>query len=111
MKGRRACAWRGAWRVGFCARLVARTPTSCVPDACRACAVAHAQFSAADVPRLDGRPPHLGLCRRGFNLIGKIQPVLIGWNVPDGVERWHNQAAELPEVGSGVREDGLLKLD
>ena len=75
-----------------------------------ACEGAYAQFSTADVLRVDGKPPHLGLCRRGFNLIGKIQPVLIGWNVPDGVERWHNQAAELPEVGSGVCGDGLLKL-
>ena len=94
-----------------------------------ACEGAYAQFSTADVLRVDGKPPHLGLCRRGFNLIGKIQPVLIGWNVPDGVEcsrwggmfpmgwnvpdeveRWHNQAVEAPEVGFGVRGDGLLKL-
>ena len=68
------------------------------------------QFSAADVPRVDARSPHLGLCRRGFNLIGKIQPVLIGWNAPDGVERWRNQAAELLEPGSGVRGDELLKV-
>ena len=32
------------------------------------------------------------------------------WNVPDEVERWHNQAVEAPEVGFGVRGDGLLKL-
>lgn len=75
-----------------------------------ACEGAYAQFSTADVLRVDGKPPHLGLCRRGFNLIGKIQPVLIGWNVPDEVERWHNQAVEAPEVGFGVRGDGLLKL-
>ena len=43
-----------------------------------------------------------GFCRRGFNLIGKIQPVLIGWNLPDEVERWHNQAVEVPTVGAGV---------
>lgn len=51
-----------------------------------ACEGAYAQFSTADVLRVDGKPPHLGLCRRGFNLIGEIQPVLIGWNLPDGVE-------------------------
>ena len=34
----------------------------------------------------------------------------MGWNVPDGVERWRNQAVEAPEVGFAVREDGLLKL-
>ena len=46
--------------------------------------------AAADAPPVDGSPPHMGLCRRGFNLIGKIQPVLIEWNPPDGVEssRW-----------------------
>lgn len=34
----------------------------------------------------------------------------MGWNVPDEVERWHNQAVEAPEVGFGVRGDGLLEL-
>ena len=34
----------------------------------------------------------------------------MGWNVPDGVERWRNQAVEAPEVGFVVRENGLLKL-
>ena len=35
----------------------------------------------------------------------------MGWNAPDGVERWGYQAVEAPEVGFAVREDGLLKLD
>lgn len=34
----------------------------------------------------------------------------MGWNVPDEVKRWHNQAVEAPEVGFGVRGEGLLKL-
>ena len=34
----------------------------------------------------------------------------MGWNVPDGVECWRNQAVEVPEVGFGVRGDGLLKV-
>ena len=34
----------------------------------------------------------------------------MGWNVPDEVKRWHNQAVEAPEVGFCVRGEGLLKL-
>ena len=34
----------------------------------------------------------------------------MGWNVPDEAERWHNQAVEVPEVGTGARGEGLLKL-
>ena len=26
----------------------------------------------------------------------------MGWNPPDGVERWHNQAVDVPTVGAGV---------
>lgn len=33
----------------------------------------------------------------------------MGWNPPDRVDRWHNQAVEAPEVGFGVRGGGALE--